>query len=138
MGLAQAEFYTRFPDNLIRVENRADGEVWIRATRRTFGRERRVCFIRELAAEGFIPAEFQFVSNAGEIDDLRGGVNEDEPPSQQEWDSLASKIHWVVDASWALPSQTVLRTSHRRCGLLYAICLAAWVCAMGLLWFATG
>ena len=50
-----------FPDldTLVQVEERA-GAVLVRATRDTFSSARKEYFIRELAAEGFIPDEFQW------------------------------------------------------------------------------
>src|SRR5258708_19436005 len=50
----QHEFYFPGFDNLVLVENRPDGVV-IRATRDNFSEARKSFFIRELAAEGFIP-----------------------------------------------------------------------------------
>ena len=51
-------FAFHFPDldTSVQVEHLEDGVV-IRASRDTFSEERKACFIRELAAEGFIPGD---------------------------------------------------------------------------------
>jgi hypothetical protein len=73
------EFYFPDVDTLIRVETSSPAII-IRATRNTFGDQRKRRFIHELAAEGFIP------------DDC-------------EWFSLTNSefsrgIRWLVDVSW--------------------------------------
>lgn len=70
-----------FPDldTLVQVEE-SDGEVVIRATRNTFTEQRKCYFIRELAAEGFIPDYYQWFSLA-------------QPGSFH-------GVRWVVDFSW--------------------------------------
>jgi hypothetical protein len=65
---------------LVRVEESA-GEVTIRATADTFSNHRKVCFIRELAAEGFIPDDYRWFSLAGAETYSRG-------------------VRWLVDFSW--------------------------------------
>jgi hypothetical protein len=57
------------------------GEVTIRATRDTFSAQRKMSFIRELAAEGFIPDDFMWLSIADADTPGRGVV-------------------WLVDSSW--------------------------------------
>jgi hypothetical protein len=61
-------------------------EVWeeavtVRATRNTFTAQRKDSFIRELAAEGFIPDDYRWAS----LEDA---------------DSPYRGIHWTVDCSW--------------------------------------
>jgi hypothetical protein len=57
------------------------GDVTIRATRDTFSLQRKISFIRELAAEGFIPDDFMWLSIADADAPGRGVV-------------------WIVDSSW--------------------------------------
>jgi hypothetical protein len=57
------------------------GEVTIRATRDTFSLQRKISFIRELAAEGFIPDDFMWLS----ITDA---------------DAPGRGVVWLVDSSW--------------------------------------
>ena len=74
-------FDFNFPDHdtLIRVEDR-DDLITIRATRDTFNRSARERFIHHLAAEGFIPDEFQwFAFDQG---------------------TIARPLCWVIDYSW--------------------------------------
>jgi len=73
------EFYFTDLDTLVLVESSPD-EVIIRATRNTFNERRKTSFIHELAAEGFIPDSYAWVS-AGEPHFSRG-------------------ICWLVDLSW--------------------------------------
>ena len=65
---------------LVRVEER-DGEVIIRASDDTFTNRRKVNFIHELAAEGFIPDEYRWFTLG-------------EP------DYYSRKLRWLVDGSW--------------------------------------
>ena len=51
----------------------------IRATRNTFPEQRKTRFLRELAAEGFIPDRYQWVSS---------------------FESQGSPVSWLVDSSW--------------------------------------
>src|SRR4051812_6475504 len=74
-------------DTLVQVEE-LHGDVVIRATRPTFSEQRKLCFIRELAAEGFIPDECRWFPLAG-------------PGSFK-------GIRWLVDASWLTISPAVL------------------------------
>ena len=78
---------------LVRVEERG-GQVIIRATANTFSRERKRYFIRELAAEGFIP------------DDLGWSPFADS-------ESFAPAIRWVVDCSWLRLDEGLI-ARHRR------------------------
>jgi hypothetical protein len=67
-------------DTLVRVEV-ADGDVTVRATRDTFSRQRKTSFVRMLAAEGFIPEEFSWVS----LEDVQ---------------LHGRAVRWLVDFSW--------------------------------------
>jgi hypothetical protein len=72
------EFHFRDIDTFVQVETPDADTVVVRATRNTFSERRRVSFIRELAAEGFIPDGCQWYP-------LPTGL-----PS----------VRWVVDNSW--------------------------------------
>jgi hypothetical protein len=78
---------------LVRVEESA-GEVTIRATADTFSRKRKSSFIRELAAEGFIPDEYQWGSLSETGADFRG-------------------LRWVVDNSWLKIDEALNARNHR-------------------------
>jgi hypothetical protein len=67
-------------DTLLHVEE-LDGSVTIRASRDTFSTRRKVNFIHELAAEGFIPDEYMRSSSIYGGDNGRG-------------------VTWLVDTSW--------------------------------------
>ncbi len=75
----QYEFYYHEPYNLLLVEQDENG-VLIRAAWNNFSDRRKACFIKEIAAEGFIPDRHQWFSNFEE-----NGYN---------------GIRWVVDRSW--------------------------------------
>jgi hypothetical protein len=64
----------------LQVEELA-GEVIVRATRDSFSAQRKISFIHELAAEGFIPDDFMWLSIA-------------------EGDSHGRGVVWLVDSSW--------------------------------------
>jgi hypothetical protein len=73
------EFYFPDVDTHVQVES-SSAAVIIRATRNTFSEERKRRFIHVLAAEGFIPDEFEWLSLAGS--------------------ELSRGVHWLVDISW--------------------------------------
>jgi hypothetical protein len=73
------EFYFPEMDTLIQVETSAAAVV-IRASRNTFSERRKLSFIHELAAEGFIPEDYEWLSLAG-AESSRG-------------------IRWLVDFTW--------------------------------------
>src|SRR5689334_24246105 len=75
----QFEFYFPDLDTHVRVEEAGD-EVVVSATRNAFSELRKVFFVRELAAEGFIPDEYQSFSGFGTLAWL--------------------KVRWLVDTSW--------------------------------------
>lgn len=79
----QFEFYFVNLNTQVLVENR-DNEVVIRATRNAFSERRKVFFIHELAAEGFIPdiyARFSSIASTS-------------------W----PKVRWLIDTSWLQPN----------------------------------
>lgn len=85
------EFHFRDLDTFIQVETPDADTVIVRATRNTFSERRKVCFIRELAAEGFIPEGCQWYP-------LPGGT---------------PQVHWVIDVSWLRLSETARNRARR-------------------------
>ena len=79
---------------LVRVEE-AEGEVTIRATADTFSRQRKLCFIHELAAEGFIPDEYRWFSLAGP-------------------DGCSRGVRWLVDHTWLKVDEALIARTQRR------------------------
>ena len=76
----QAEFRTSRPKNLIVVENCAD-LVFIHAARDNFSERRKRVFIRNLAAEGFIPDRYERLSERW-VNGLAGLEWRIQPPQQ--------------------------------------------------------
>jgi hypothetical protein len=60
----KAQLHLRNPNNLILLENNVDGVV-IRAARDNLSERAKACFIRYLAAEGFISDEFKSFGKSG-------------------------------------------------------------------------
>jgi hypothetical protein len=90
---AQFEFYFANLDSLVLVETR-EREVIIRATRNSFSEERKVSFIHELAAEGFIPDNYRWFS------------------SFTSTSTSELNVRWLVDISWL--SHNAARTTMNR------------------------
>ena len=108
----QHEFYFPGLDNLILVENRTDGVV-IRATRNNFSEARKSFFIRELAAEGFIPDSYGWFSSSA-ADTFLG-------------------VRWIIDRSWVgLHPKMARRTNRYMRYLLLGVGLF-WLGLMSLL-----
>jgi hypothetical protein len=80
------EFCIQRPYNLILVEEHEDS-ITVRAAADDFNDERKSAFIRELAAEGFIPDRYQWYSGS----DFSGYAG----------------VTWVIDRSW-LPNTPAL------------------------------
>jgi hypothetical protein len=97
---------------LIQVEEAA-GAVVIRASRDTFSETRRQGFVRELAAEGFIPDRYQWLSPAAP--------------------GTAGGVRRFVDHSCFKPDQT--HTAHTRRFMLRLLACAAllWLLMIGSL-----
>jgi len=89
----KSEFYSRSPGNHLLVENHEDGGVVIRAAIDNFSEKRKEFFIRELASEGFIADEFQFLTGA-DGDKVR-------------------KACWIIDRSWQVLPPEIAAMSHR-------------------------
>ena len=96
-----------FPDldTLVLVENFGE-DVLIRATRNTFSEQRKIYFIRELAAEGFIPDGFQ------RLPDL---------------DPQSSKVRWLVDFSWLKLHQAIAARANKFMIRLLASAALVWL-----------
>jgi len=77
---------------LVRVEE-GEGGVTIRATADTFSQRRKNCFIRELAAEGFISDDRWF--------------------SAAYPTPCASGVRWLIDESWVRVDPALLARNHR-------------------------
>ncbi len=73
------EFYHDQPYNLLLVEQNDDGVV-IRAAWDNFSERRKTFFIKQIAAEGFIPDRYQWFSNFDE--------------------NGYTGIRWVIDRTW--------------------------------------
>ncbi len=106
------EFYFPDLDNLLLVQCAEDGAVTIRSTRNNVSESRKLSFIRQLAAEGFIPDTYQWFP--GTTDGSLG-------------------LKWVVDCSWLkIPSVVVHRSNRFIRRALLAGC-ALWLGMMGIL-----
>lgn len=106
------QFYLPDLDNIVLVKSHADGTVTVRATRENFSKERKAAFIRQLAVEGFIPDEYQWLS--GSVDESNG-------------------IRWIKDHSWLEISPAVTRRSNRFMGKLFLAAGLIWVVMMRVL-----
>lgn len=85
-------FYYAHLDTLLRVE-KTDDQVVIRATSNRFSPERKLAFIRWLAAEGFISEAHRWSSLAGESSPLG--------------------VRWVRDLSWVRLDPAMLAQTDR-------------------------
>lgn len=103
------EFYFPDLDNLILVENLEDGGVIIRATRDVFSQQRKAFFIRQLAAEGFIPDSYQW------------------------WSGSATGVTWVIDITWLKLPRVWLRRSKKFMVRLLVFSGVLWLALMRVL-----
>ncbi len=99
-------FEFSFPplDTVVAVETSPAG-VLVRASRDSFSEARKACFIRTLAAEGFIGDEFYWKSQ----DDVR----------------------WVVDAAWFMPGAASLAQTRRSMRRLLFCAVGLWLLLVG-------
>ncbi len=86
------EFCNNEPYNLILVEQKEDGVV-IRAAWDNFSDRRKAFFIKEIAAEGFIPDRYQWFSNFDE--------------------NSYTGIRWVIDRSWVTVHPEAVRKARK-------------------------
>jgi hypothetical protein len=112
-------FEFAFPhlDTLVQVEDHGNS-VEIRATRDTFSEQRKMAFLHELAAEGFIDDSHQWTS-------LRGS-------------DFGQGVHWRVDRSWlGLTRKVASRTRRIYTLLLVSSGFALWTVLTVFLYFST-
>ena len=108
----RAEFVHRRPDNRILVENGENGVV-IHATRNNFSPARKRAFVREIAAEGFIPDQFEWLVDSG-IENVPGLI-------------------WIIDGSGAQAHSIVKGMATRRIVRILAASGVLWLALMLLL-----
>jgi len=106
------QFYFQDLDNIILVECHENETVTVRASRNNVAEERKVFFIRKLAAEGFISDDYQWFS--GPTDGSKG-------------------VLWIKDYSWLKTHKPSARRTNRiMCSLLVAGCIL-WIAMMRVL-----
>jgi hypothetical protein len=111
------EFGFPYLDTQVLVEAFGDS-VSIRATRDTFSERRKIAFIHELAAEGFIDDSYQWFSLAGS--------------------EACFGVKWSVDFSWLeLPAIIIARARRFMIGLEVGGFLA-WAVLTGSLFYGAG
>jgi hypothetical protein len=103
------EFYFSDLDNIILVENLDEENVRIRFTNDNLSERRRTAFVHQLAAEGFIPDQFQWYSGST-------------------FGSLS--IQWLHDCSWVKLPEKVIKRSNRFMKLLIAAACLFWIAMM--------
>jgi hypothetical protein len=106
------EFYFPDVDTLIQVENTPSTTI-IRATRNTFGEQRKRRFIHELAAEGFIPDEYEWLPLASA--------------------EFSCGVRWLVDVSWLKPDPAMIAKTRRFMVRLIAGGALLWLAMMTVL-----
>lgn len=100
------QFYFSDLDNLVLVESQRDESVTIRATKNNVSEQRKIFFIRKLAAEGFIPGSYEWFSGPT---DGSGGVL------------------WTKDLSWVEKTTVAVKRKSNRF-------MARLLIAAGLVW----
>ena len=99
-------------DTLVRVEE-LDDTVIVRATRNTFSDQRKILFIHELAADGFITETYQWFSG---------------------FDTLsAPPVRWMVDASWPELDAGFRKQTNRLMISLLVVAILLWLSMMSTL-----
>jgi hypothetical protein len=97
------QFYFSDLDNIVLVECHEDERVTVRASKNNVPEERKIFFIRKLAAEGFIPDSYQWFS--GSTDGSNG-------------------VLWIKDYSWLKTHQPSNRQATRvMCRLFVGACV---------------
>lgn len=98
------EFYIADLDNMLLVQCGEDGKVTIRCTKDNLSERRKVFFVRELAAEGFIPDEYQWFS---------------------ETTTGSLRVQWLKDWSWVKVPETMTGRSVKLLLAAFVFWLAA-------------
>ena len=106
------QFYLPDLDNIVLVECHEDETVTVRASKNNVPDQRKISFIRKLAAEGFIPDHYQWFSGSAE------GSN---------------GVRWIKDYSWLKTHKVVSRESKRVMGRLLLGACALWLAMMRVL-----
>jgi len=106
------EFYFSDLDNLILVECLDDGTVRIHQTRDNISEKRKVFFIRGLAAEGFIPDEYQWFSGTTDS---------------------STNVQWLKDLSWLKTHYPSRSQTNRTMGALLVAGCILWMAMMRIL-----
>jgi hypothetical protein len=112
------EFQFASLDTLVQVENSSDGVI-IRATRNTFSEARKISFIHELAAEGFVDDSFCAFSGFKTTSSV--------------------PIRWFVDRSWLKLDKNAVAQTNRFMIRLILSAVFLWLVMMaGLFIFSPG
>lgn len=106
------QFYFSDLDNIVLVECHEDETVTVRATKNNCSQERKISFIRKLAAEGFLPDNYQWFS--GETDGSNG-------------------LRWIKDLSWLKVQPVVKKHSNRFMKRLLVAACIFWMVMMRVL-----
>jgi hypothetical protein len=106
------QFYFPDLDNILLVECHEDESVTVRASKDNVTDERKICFIRKLAAEGFIPDQYQWYSGSTD-----GSV----------------AVRWVKDYSWLKTHQPSKRRSNRVMARMFVAACVLWLAMMRVL-----
>jgi len=107
------QFYLSDLDNVLLVESHADESVTIRATRNNVSDQRKIFFIRKLAAEGFIPGNYEWFS--GPTDG-------------------SGSVLWIKDLSWVEKTTVaVKKKSNRFMARLLIAASVVWLIMMRVL-----
>jgi hypothetical protein len=96
----------------LQVDESDDG-VFVRATRDTFSERRKVCFIHELAAEGFIDDSYRWFSGFGQGTFLA--------------------VRWQVDYSWLKPDEAAVGRTRRFVVRLLGGAILLWLAMMSVI-----
>ncbi|MDB6123136.1 MAG: hypothetical protein JWQ71_2129 [Pedosphaera sp.] len=105
-------FHQKNPENFILVENNKN-RAMIRAAFDNFSEARKVYFIKELAAEGFIPDHYQWFSDP-DSDGYFG-------------------VRWIVDDSWLEVDRIGTLKTEMLCRRMLLLACILWVVLMSLL-----
>jgi len=106
------QFYLSDLDNIILVECHEDETVTIRATKNNCSQERQISFIRKLAAEAFLPDEYQWFSGA--TDGSNG-------------------VRWIKDLSWLKTRPPARKQANRFMKQMFVAACVLWIAMMRVL-----